>query len=227
MGCTSSKTIQPFHEMSPEEKDEVIKLMETEDKDLKYENINVEYKNYNWEEMMNLIPYKKEDSTKRFNLFQQLNNSKKSYISCKRLKINLTNYLKLPELVRKKDPIKLASECAINQFKRNNEFYEVLEWREFRFLLYYLKQYFTYWEKFQKNDPSGDHKITLDEFKEALPIINLFLENIDEYDFYKLLYNGEETISFDDFCFDMIEKSIELQKEDNNYDNRELKNFMA
>ncbi len=45
---------------------------------------------------------------------------------------------------------------------------DYIEWMEFRIFLVYLRQYFEYWVMFERVDASGDHKISLEEFKEGI-----------------------------------------------------------
>ena len=225
MGCSSFGLPKQFHEMKESEKKEIIKILENEDendKNLKYEEPKSPSTNF-CTEIMNKIPYKKEESKERYELFQKLNNNRnRTYISCNRLNINLTNYLELPIIIREKDPISLASTSAIEKYSRKNN--KILGWREFRTFLYYLKQYFTYWEKLIKDNNVEDCKINPEKFKESLPVIKSFVNDIDEKEFNKIDMYGKGEISFDEFCSVIIQKSIDDFKDDS-ADNKELKKF--
>jgi hypothetical protein len=222
MGCTNVG-VEQFHEKQKKEKLEIIEKMKKEDENLKYNDPKKPTKNF-CAEIMEKLPYKKEESKKRFILFQKLNNNKKSYISCKRLHVELTNYLELPEVVRKKDPINRAITAALEKYTRNDE-HLVLGLREFYVFIYYLKQYFTYFEKFIKEDIE---KCTIkkEDFKKALPIIEGFVNDIDESDFNKIDILNEKEITFDDFCDYVIQKNFEEYNiKDEEINNKVLKYF--
>ncbi len=81
---------------------------------------------------------------------------------------------------------------------------------------------------FQNVDTSGDHKITLDEFKNALPKMKEWgveiKENEAETEFKNIDTNEEGTISFDEFCNFAIQKSLDLE-DDDGFDDEELKHL--
>ena len=115
----------------------------------------------------------KEDRKNRLNLWKKLNEYGNGYISFKRLNVQLTNHLHLPEIIRNKGPIKLAFDAACNKYERNgiNKDDNLLEWMEFRIFLVYLRQYFEYFIMFQKVDSSEDLRISFDKFKKAIPLM--------------------------------------------------------
>ena len=240
MGCQGSKSVetneQPkqFHNMTEEEKEKIKKEIEEQDKNLegKLEQPKASYETYNWDEMKKKLPVAKttEDRKKRLKLWNQLNEYGNGYMSYKRLNTQLTNYLDLPEVVRNKAPIKLAFNAACDKYSRSgaNKDDGLLEWMEFRIFLVYLRQYFEYWVMFQNVDTSGDHKITLDEFKNALPKMKEWgveiKENEAETEFKNIDTNEEGTISFDEFCSFAIQKSLDLE-DDDGFDDEELKHL--
>ena len=99
---------------------------------------------------------------------------------------------------------------------------------EFRIFLVYLRQFFEYWIMFEKVDNSGDHKISLEEFKKAIPQMKNWgveiSESNAEKEFKSINKNGEGNISFEEFCSFAINKSLELE-EDDGFDDVELKNL--
>ena len=240
MGCQGSKSVetneQPkqFHNMTEEEKEKIKKEIEEQDKNLegKLEQPKASYETYNWDEMKKKLPVAKttEDRKKRLKLWNQLNEYGNGYMSYRRLNTQLTNYLDLPEVVRNKAPIKLAFNAACDKYSRSgaNKDDGLLEWMEFRIFLVYLRQYFEYWVMFQNVDTSGDHKITLDEFKNALPKMKEWgveiKENEAETEFKNIDTNEEGTISFDEFCSFAIQKSLDLE-DDDGFDDEELKHL--
>lgn len=235
--CSAAETLddkKQFHNMSSEEKEKIKKEIEEQDKNIeeKLEQPKTEYEKYDWDAMMKKLPVKKtaDERKKRLELWNKLNEYGNGYMSFQRLNIQLTNYLDLPEVVRSKAPLKLAFDAACDKYSRNGVDKDdgLLEWMEFRTFLVYLRQYFEYWEMFQKIDSSGDHKISLDEFKKAIPKMKEWgveiKENDAEKEFKNIDIGNEGTISFEEFCTFAIQKSLDLE-EDDGFDDVELKNL--
>ena len=225
MGCNNTKSAETtddkeapkqFHNMTEEEKEKVKKEMEEQDKDIeqKLEKPKTTYENFNWDEMMKKLPTgkTKNERTKRLELWKKLNEYGNGYMSYKRLNTQLTNYLDLPDV----------------KYSRNgvNKSDNLIEWMEFRIFLVYLRQYFEYWVMFQKVDSSGDHRISLDEFKNAVPKMKEWGVEIDEpeREFNNIDVSGEGTVTFDEFCKFAIQKSLDLE-DDDGFDDEELKHL--
>ena len=223
MGCSKAPSAKQFHEEDDQEKKEISRKLQDEDnsdENLKYDEPKPHSNNY-FVETINKLPYKIGESKERFALFQKLNNNKtRGYISCYRLNIKLTNYLELPNIVRKKDPISLCSNLAIQKYRRDQN--KVLEWREFRAFLFHLYLFFTFWEKFIKDNDAGVYKINREDFKEALSLIKPYSNDIDENDFNIIDIYKKGEISFDDFCEVIIFKIKVLEDDE---DKKELENF--
>ena len=247
MGCNEDSSLQveggskkvtdkpkQFHDMSEEEKEKIKKEIEKQDKDIeeKIKNPKTSYENFDWNDLRKKLPVDKtkEERKRRLELWKKLNEYGNSYMSLKRLNVQLTNYLDLPEILRNKGPIKLAFDAASDKYARNGIKKEdnLLEWMEFRIFLVYLRQYFEYWEMFQRIDSSGDLKITLDEFRKAIPKMKEWgveiKENEAEKEFNNIKVDNEDTISFEEFCNFAIQKSLDLI-EDDDFDDEELKNL--
>ena len=67
--------------------------------------------------------------------------------------------------------------------------------------LLYLRQYFEYFVMFKKMDTSGDGRLGLDEFKQAIPLLKKWGAKIDnpEGEFKKIDKNGGGILLFDEF----------------------------
>ena len=172
----------------------------------------------------------KEDRKNRLNLWKKLNEYGNGYISFKRLNVQLTNHLDLPEIIRNKGPIKLAFDAACNKYERNgiNKDDNLLEWMEFRIFLVYLRQYFEYFIMFQKVDSSEDLRISFDEFKKAIPLMKNWgveiKDNEAEKEYNNIKTDNEKDIYFEEFCNFAIQKSLDLE-DDDNFDDEELKHL--
>ena len=219
MGCLGH-SIKEFHDLSDEEKEKIIKDMEIDDEDLEYDEQNIEYDLKNIDKFIQKLPCNKDDKDLeiRIKLFKDFNKNEKRYISYKRINISIVNYLELPNIIRdSKDanPIRLAGNAAMQKYIRNNKYDNVLEWREFRIFLYYLKQYFTYIKIFQIKNNLEEHRINFEEFKKALPQMKEFGVELNETEanirYNKIKLGSENSITFGDFCSYIIEKSIELE----------------
>ena len=240
MGCSDSSSFRDgespkqFHEMTEEEKEKVKKEIEEQDKNLNDEESANEdpklYEMYNWDELTKKLPIRKtvEDRKKRLQLWKKINEYGNGYISFKRLSFQLDKYLKLPNVVKKKGPLKLAFDAACDKYEKYGIKKEdnLIEWMEFRIFLVYLRQFFEYWIMFEKIDSSGEHLINFKEFKNSIPLMRNwgldFKESEVEKEFKSISKNDGVTITFEEFCSYAIIKSLDLE-EDDNFDDEELK----
>lgn len=240
MGCSNEgsvqdgegKTKKQFHEMSEEEKAKIKKELEEQDKNLESEKLEEGNSKCDWDELIKKLPVKKtsQERKKRLELWNKINEYGNGYCTYKRLSTQLEKYLQLPIIMKNKAPIKLAFDAASDKYERFgvNKEDNLIEWFEFRIFLVYLRQYFEYWVMFKELDKSGDLKISLEEFKKALPQMKNWGVEIKEGDaekeFKSINTNGSGVISFEEFCKYAIIKSLDLEEEDN-FDDEELKNL--
>ena len=240
MGCSDSSSAKDgtstkqFHEMTEEEKEKAKKEIEEQDKKLNDEELEDEdpklYEMYNWDELTKKLPIRKtvEDRKKRLQLWKKINEYGNGYISFKRLSFQLDKYLKLPNVVKKKGPLKLAFDAACDKYEKYGIKKEdnLIEWMEFRIFLVYLRQFFEYWIMFEKIDSSGEHLINFKEFKNSIPLMRNWgldlKESEVEKEFKSISKNDGVTITFEEFCSYAIIKSLDLE-EDDNFDDEELK----
>jgi len=92
---------------------------------------------------------------------------------------------------------------------------DYIEFKEFRFFLSSLRQYFEYYVAFVRCDTNSDHKISLQEFKDAQEKIELWVGKIDaEASFNEIDTNKGGSILFDEFCKWAIKKNLDLEDDD-------------
>ena len=237
MGCNSSNsadadaTKKAYHELSAEEKAKIKKQLEEDDKNIKDitgKEDPAKAAKYKFDKIKSLPVATTEAARKeRLKLWNQINEYGNGYISYKRLDVQLTKYLDLPLSIREKGPIRLAFNGACNRYAKKgaNPNDGLLEWMEFRIFLVYLRQYFEYYVMFTNIDTSGDHKVSLDEFKKAVPTMKTYNVEVKdpEKEFKSIDKDGSGSISFKEFCTYAIEKSLNL--EDDSFDDEELKNL--
>ena len=121
--------------------------------------------------------------------------------------------LKIDEIYDFKGAISHAFKIAKNCTKsiKSEVGDDYIEFREFRFFLLSLRQYFEYGVAFRRIDVNKDHKISLVEFKEAQSNIEKWVGKIDaEEEFKKIDTNGGGAILFDEFCEWAIKKNLDL-----------------
>lgn len=236
-GCLCC-SIKEFHDLTDNEKEKIIKELEIEDQNLEYDDQNIPYDpqnityQKNIDEWIQKLPCNKDDKDlqRRITLFKNFTKNEKRYISYKRLQISIVNYLELPNTIRDStdaNPIRLAGNAAMQKYIRNNKIDSVLEWREFRIFLYYLKQYFTYMKIFQIKNKPEEHRINLKEFIIALPQMNEFGVKLKETEAevrYNKIKLGSDYITFGDFCSYIIQKSIDLE-DDKDWVENEIDKF--
>merc|ERR1712002_727430 len=77
---------------------------------------------------------------------------------------------------------------------------DYIEFKEFRYFLQSLRQYFEYWEAFTRVDDNDDRRIDLVEFKANQAMMEVWVGKIDaEEEFKKIDTNGGGFILFDEF----------------------------
>ena len=76
----------------------------------------------------------------------------------------------LPEVFDLKPVLMRAFQAAKNKVKTKGEHGEdYVEKREYRWLLYYIRQYYEYWLAFDEIDTDEDRRVGMDEFSCAIP----------------------------------------------------------
>ena len=115
--------------------------------------------------------------------------------------------------------------CGKNKYKSKSKYGpDYIELLEFRFLLVYLRQYFEYYVMFDELDVAGDKKITIDEFKAALPQLAKWgakVDNVEET--FTKISKGDGSIMFHEFCDWAIALSLDLEDDDDIDSTEQLK----
>lgn len=89
---------------------------------------------------------------------------------------------------------------------------------EFRYLLIYLRQYYTLWTDFQTIEQDGDRRISENEFVQGAPYLDhswgIRIKNPQEI-FKTLLkkYNAQANITFTEFCDWAIAEHLKLHRD--------------
>ena len=188
-----------------------------------------DYKNFDWDKLIQSLPIKKtaEDRAKRKKMWDAIDMNGNGYISLAEFDRGVRDVLNLPQIFSTKKVIMRAYQASKDKIKgKAKHAGDYVEWLEFRILLVYLRQYFEYYVMFCRIDTSDDFKLSLKEFKKALPTLEKWgikLSN-PEAEFKKIDQNNSGSIMFDEFCEFAIKKNLDLE-DDDDFDDCELKNF--
>ena len=184
------------------------------------------YANFDWNKLISKLPVAKnaEERKKRREMFSAIDMNGNGYVSLAEIDRGIQDVLNLPEVFNCKKPIMRAFQAAKTKYTAKSKYsHDYIEWMEFRIFLVYLRQYFEYWVMFERVDASGDHKISLDEFKKAIPTMKKWGVVITDpvKEFKKIDKNGGGSIMFDEFCTYAIQKNLDLE-DDDDFDDSEI-----
>ena len=185
------------------------------------------YKNYDWDSLISKLPIKKtpEDRKKRKELWRQIDINGNNFVSLAEFDKGIRDVLNLPDIFKLKKVILKSFKAAKNKVKSSSKYGdEFVGWLEFRIILIYLRQYFEYYVMFCRIDSSNDFKISINEFKKAIPTLEKWGIKIDdpESEFNKIDTNNGGVIMFDEFCTYAIKKNLDLE-DDDDFDDDDIK----
>jgi Ca2+-binding EF-hand superfamily protein len=176
-----------------------------------------------WKEFAKKLPIGKtpEESTKRKKLFRDFDPNGNGYLSLAEIDKAFLDVINLPFIYKRKPVLMRAFQAAKTSCPKKSEHSaDYIELNEFRYFLIYLRQYLEYFEMFDKIDTNDDKKVTLSEFKLAMPLMEKWGVKVDdpEKTFKEIDQNGGGSILFDEFCHWAIKKNLDLENDDNFYD---------
>lgn len=162
------------------------------------------------------LPHKKtaEEKAARKMMFQQFDPNGNGILSLAEVDKAMRDVLNMGELFDAKPAIMRAFQIAKNCTKssRGKQGDDYIEFREFRYFLQALRQYFEYWVAFCRTDTDGDRRIDLQEFKAARDKLEVWVGPIDcEAAFSEIDTNKGGHILFDEFCQWAITKNLDLE----------------
>ena len=185
------------------------------------------YNNYDWDSLISKMPIKKtlEDRKKRKELWNKIDINGNNFVSLAEFDKGVRDVLNLPDIFKLKKVILRAFKAAKNKVKSSSKYGdEFVGWLEFRIILVYLRQYFEYYVMFCRIDSSNDFKISINEFKKAIPTLEKWGIKINdpESEFNKIDINNGGVIMFDEFCTYAIKKNLDLE-DDDDFDDDDIK----
>ena len=170
-----------------------------------------------WAELRVKLPRSKsaEDAEKRKTLFNQFDPNGNGYLSLAEIDKGAREILTLDRLTDDLAPILMRAYTKARNVgtkmgnKRDNVDY--VERSEFRLLMCYIYDFFELWIAFDEIDTSDDRRITLAEFKKAIPLVEKWGVKITDADatFKEIDANGGGFILFIEFCEWAFEKHLD------------------
>ena len=177
-----------------------------------------------WTEINKKLPTKKGDKEQfqaRKALFRRMDPNGNGILSLAELDKAMRDVLAIDHLFDAKPAIMRAYQAARDKVpsKRGDVGDDYIEFREFRYFLVSLRQYFEYYVAFQRTDDNNDGRISFDEFQANFEKIKVWVGDFDaESEFKKIDANGGGFILFDEFCKWAIKKNLDLEDDDDDVD---------
>ena len=175
-----------------------------------------------WDAIRKALPFRKtpEEYERRNEMWNVLDVNGNGYVSLAELDKFLNESMGNPDLFDSKPVIIRAYKAARYKVKTKNlHGASYIERCEFRLTLLYLRQYFEYYQAFQRVDKNFDDRISLIEFVDAQEEIEKWVGKIDdpEATFAYIDTNGGGMILFNEFCRWATKRSLDLE-DDDDYD---------
>jgi Ca2+-binding EF-hand superfamily protein len=186
-------------------------------------------KDIDWDRIREHLPTDKspESVEKRKKLFSYIDGNGNGYLSLAEIDKGVRDALKLPEVFELK-PVLMRAYQAAKNFKpsKNKVGEDYVEKSEFKFLLVCLRQYLEYYVMFDRIDSSDDKKISVSEFKLAVPTLEKWGIKVSdpEATFASIDTNGGGSILFDEFCHWAIKQNLDLD-DDDDYQDEDIKSM--
>ena len=131
----------------------------------------------------------------------------------------MRDVIQIPTLFDIKPVLMRAFQAARRKVPSSSKYGEDYVTRaEYRYLLKYLRSYYEYWVAFDRVDTTDDSRISFEEFSNAVPQLQRW--GIDMSDpaarWKECDADGKGMVLFDEFSAWAIQKSLDLEDDDNN-----------
>ena len=175
-----------------------------------------------WPKIRERMPMEKDAASKkkRKELFSGFDPNGNGYLSLAEVDRGVRDVLGLKELFEVKPVLIQAFNAAkgANNKKNKKDSHgpDFIEFCEFRLLLVYLRMYIEMWEMFSRVDTSGDGRVSKEEFKMAIPLIERWGVKIKnpEAAFKQIDADGGGMILFNEFAAWAIKQGLDLEDDD-------------
>merc|ERR1711963_24980 len=157
-----------------------------------------------------------EQKAKRKELFTQFDPNGNGYLSLAEVDKGMRDVLQSDELFDCKQAVNRAFHFAKNKSQGESKHGDdLLEFREFRLFLQTLRQFFEYYQAFERIDTGDDNRVSKEEFcsdkiKES---ITKWVGEIEDFEaeFEKIDANGGGQILFTEFVDWALEKNLDIE----------------
>jgi Ca2+-binding EF-hand superfamily protein len=180
-------------------------------------------KSIDWAAIREKLPTEKteEQKAKRSEIFDQFDPNGNGYLSLAEVDKGCRDVLGLYELFECKKVIMRSFQAAKKAHDAKASGSDDLgpdfvQKVEFRLLLVYLGKYFELWQMFEQIDDGNDQRINMEEFKNAIQLLESWGVKVDDPDatFSEIDVNGGGQLLFDEFADWAIQKGLELEDDD-------------
>jgi len=174
-----------------------------------------------WESINEKLPYQRtpEEKAKRRELFNQFDPNGNGYLSLAETDKAMRDVLQSDELFDCKQAVNRSFHFAKNKSQGDNKYGDdLLEFREFRLFLQTLRQFFEYYQAFERIDTGDDNRVSKEEFtsdkiKDALEKWVGPIEDL-EAEFEAIDTNSGGQILFTEFVDWALEKNLDIEDDE-------------
>ena len=180
----------------------------------------VEAHNVDWAKIKKSLCYRDdyESKNQRERLWKEMDVNGNGFLSLAEIDKGLRDNLRLDEIFKSKPAIRKAYEASrkLNQSSKSKHADDYVTRSEFKSLLFYLRQYFEYYQAFARIDIGDDNRIDLKEFIAATPKLEKWVGKIKDpkKEFEWIDSNGGGQITFDEFLVWATSKNLDLDDDD-------------
>ena len=169
-----------------------------------------------WRQLMEKLPVAKteEDRKERKRMFIGMDVNNNGMLSLAEVDLGIKNILNCEELFKCKPVLIRAFNAVKNQSGEQTGLKsDLVELSEFRGLLWYLRQYFKYWELFSSIDTSHDRRISYKEFAQCLSLLTDWgVDTSDpQHTFRQIDADGKGMVLFDELCNWALRQHLDLE----------------
>jgi len=176
-------------------------------------------KHVDWSAIRKKLPVKRtaDEVAKRGKMFKEFDPNGNGYLSLAEVDKGIRDVLQLDNVFNCKPAIMRAFQAAKTKGSKRTKYSDdYIEKNEVRIFLVYLRQYFEYWQMFERIDVNHDRKVSFTEFKQAIPIMEKWGIKLQDpaKTFRDVDENGGGVLLFDEFSHWAIKNSLDLEDDD-------------
>merc|ERR1711892_1177953 len=171
-----------------------------------------------WVQVNSRLPYKRnqEEKEKRKQLWSQIDINGNGYVSLAEITKGIRDVINIGDLFDYRPAINRAFHFSRDvHTSANTHGDDYLEFREFRLFLQAVRQFFEYYQAFDRIDTGDDNRVSKEEFTSEVikETIERWVGPIEsmEAEFIKIDKNGGGQILFSEFVDWALEKNLDIE----------------